>query len=1177
MNKVANVSIVAANVQRLRTVRKRSNFISSLKAKTRLFDIILLSETGPPDADQAQAWNDECKEAGFSSFFTPNNNTAIIWKESVNVAEDETVPRNSLQAEFSDNANRMTDITFKIGSVSTRVVAIYAPAYNHLKDDFFQDLHGLLDQHANRSSMIIGGDWNCVENELIDTDNPDADNIGGQWMRNLLLTHALTDVYRKLHPNKRCVTNDPGGGRTKRRLDRIYVSADYVDLIKRSSSWTKLAQSTHVPVAARFYMPGAVEVGAGKFKLGLHVMASDATAEYVTSLIEQLHGSAVIQHPDDPVRAWNRTKEMLLPHLQELSMAMNRFRRATKPEEYELQGQYGSALKSRVDPMLAGASSIFIRLRQVRANDLVPSLKVDDTIVSEPDDLLGAARDFFAELYDNKAADEDAIRDICAHFKARMPEAVAQSLEEDYTDEEMKKAVSKCKTRSSPGPDGLPVEFYSRTWRATGPILTEVANFIAENDPARLPTKIAHLHLLHKKGDHDQLANKRPISLINADERIISKAHNRRLAPLLKHIVSPSQTGFIPGRWIGTNIATMQACLDAPPPGARQVDGLMAVMDFEKAYDRLAYRYMDTILQHVGFGERARRWYKATYCNQTAAVFMNGWLSTPFSILSGVRQGDPLAPSLFAIFVEGFACAIRRRVTGLKPCFTSVHHDYRLKEMLFADDAVCGLKDWTDADKLLRAIKVYEKASGSRLSVSKCHITPIGSFRNSHLTTWKGWNLNRDQFRYLGIQVGVRVDYEQWWATILAGVLKRIRGIPMFDLPLAAKCMVLNTYCYSKVLYYDRFAPAPPQVIASIVSASKAAIWGSTRPYVSMERLTTPVDNGGFGLFDLRMQLDVARAQWIFSLLSEESMATRHLAEIRSRLCAPLTTAAFSWDFGDRWGTRKALWKWHAILCHPPPPIFIRAQVATLNALPARWVAYLEAWDRATSIQDRLTDSKTWCLKVLAPNFQVSAGSIPLEWFKGPDGDKLAIDSFKHVTTPFHAAKRPLLIPSSLESRHNFGKKRWMRWWPFLRKIRRIQADAEDTLHLLALNSLHPGAHVGRPTALHSNNRSRTCIMCLTALEETKQHLFIECSFAQRLWSTLFTRAHPPLEDFVCPPVSKSMVARVAQRAVFLDVIWRLSRRRRCSDQALTLISDREFNRIIRQTRARLAGSISSL
>jgi hypothetical protein len=179
-----------------------------------------------------------------------------------------------------------------------------------------------------------------------------------------------------------------------------------------------------------------------------------------------------------------------------------------------------------------------------------------------------------------------------------------------------------------------------------------------EADPA--VSHRAHISLLHKKGDKDLLNNKRPISLINTDERILDQALNMRLCFKLLKLTHPTQTGFVPTRWIGDNIATVQQVLDEGS------GGMLAFLDFEKAYDRLSHNCIKAILMNAGIGPRYRRWTMRSITNASARIVMNGWLSEAFPIQRGLRQGSPLSPSLFALCIEPLAALLRRRLHGIR-------------------------------------------------------------------------------------------------------------------------------------------------------------------------------------------------------------------------------------------------------------------------------------------------------------------------------------------------------------------------------------------------------------------------------------------------------------------------------------------------------------------------------
>ena len=58
--------------------------------------------------------------------------------------------------------------------------------------------------------------------------------------------------------------------------------------------------------------------------------------------------------------------------------------------------------------------------------------------------------------------------------------------------------------------------------------------------------------LLHK-GDGkplDDIAAYRPITLLNADVKLLARMMVARMAPAMEAVIDPTQTAFLPGRWI---------------------------------------------------------------------------------------------------------------------------------------------------------------------------------------------------------------------------------------------------------------------------------------------------------------------------------------------------------------------------------------------------------------------------------------------------------------------------------------------------------------------------------------------------------------------------------------------------------------------------------------------------
>jgi hypothetical protein len=163
--------------------------------------------------------------------------------------------------------------------------------------------------------------------------------------------------------------------------------------------------------------------------------------------------------------------------------------------------------------------------------------------------------------------------------------------------------------------------------------------------------------LLHKKGDRSLPSNYRPISLVNTDVKVLTSVLAARMQPCAAHLVHEDQTGFIKGRSILHNIQRLDDTMDFVRRHAP--DAVIAVLNFEKAFDRVNHTYLYTVLTKMGFHPRVVQVIKCLYSGRTSKILANGRLSPTFDIRRGVLQGDPLSPLLFVLALEPMCSLLR--------------------------------------------------------------------------------------------------------------------------------------------------------------------------------------------------------------------------------------------------------------------------------------------------------------------------------------------------------------------------------------------------------------------------------------------------------------------------------------------------------------------------------------
>ena len=113
--------------------------------------------------------------------------------------------------------------------------------------------------------------------------------------------------------------------------------------------------------------------------------------------------------------------------------------------------------------------------------------------------------------------------------------------------------------------------------------------------------KEAIITLIEKKDkDKRNLSNWRPISLINVDVKIGSKAIAKRLETVLPNITHYNQCAYVKGRTIFDAIRTVDDIMEFTE--RYNINGKMICIDFKKAFDTVSRDFLFKTLHAFGFG-----------------------------------------------------------------------------------------------------------------------------------------------------------------------------------------------------------------------------------------------------------------------------------------------------------------------------------------------------------------------------------------------------------------------------------------------------------------------------------------------------------------------------------------------------------------------------------------------
>ena len=151
--------------------------------------------------------------------------------------------------------------------------------------------------------------------------------------------------------------------------------------------------------------------------------------------------------------------------------------------------------------------------------------------------------------------------------------------------------------------------------------------------------------------------NWRPVSLLNVDYKILTKALATRLQGMLKNIINPDQVGYLAGHSIDENIRTTADILTYCK--SYNKSAYITPIDFEKAFDSVRLSVLVKCLKAFNFGDSFISWVKILYSNIESWVTNNGKSSNFFRLERGIRQGCCLSALLFIVVVELLAVGVR--------------------------------------------------------------------------------------------------------------------------------------------------------------------------------------------------------------------------------------------------------------------------------------------------------------------------------------------------------------------------------------------------------------------------------------------------------------------------------------------------------------------------------------
>lgn len=150
---------------------------------------------------------------------------------------------------------------------------------------------------------------------------------------------------------------------------------------------------------------------------------------------------------------------------------------------------------------------------------------------------------------------------------------------------------------------------------------------------------------------------------------------------------------------------------------------LVVKLDMAKAYTRVSWKYLIVVMRKFGFSERILDMIVRLISSNWYSMLMNGQSFGFFQSSRGLKQGDPISPTLFIIVVEVLSRGLNRLFGD--PQFIGYempkwspqinHLSYIDNTILFCSGHFGSVK------KTNKVLGEYEYVSGQMINLDKSH------------------------------------------------------------------------------------------------------------------------------------------------------------------------------------------------------------------------------------------------------------------------------------------------------------------------------------------------------------------------------------------------------------------------------------------------------------------------
>ena len=421
--------------------------------------------------------------------------------------------------------------------------------------------------------------------------------------------------------------------------------------------------------------------------------------------------------------------------------------------------------------------------------------RVDGSLTKDYTEILEEQSNFYQKLYTSDPLVEFKLKNTTG---ITLNESQKIKLDKEIQEGEIFDAIMTLKPNKTPGCDRLSLAFYRKFYLILKQPLLNLYRKAIQCGCLNATAHRGLINLIPKKARDDLvLKNWRPIVLLCYDYKILSKIIANHMDLVTSDLIGSQQVGFMKNRSIHFNIKkTMEIVSYLNKKGS---PGVIAIIDFEKCFDRIEHVAIRGALKYFNFGEEFINMVFLLFTNIELCTQNNGCLSKTFYKQCGINQGCNGSPGIYLYTSEVMAHILKEKLQGLSI------HGIRNVLSQFADDTSIFLTfEHLEINTFCQTMRHVEANTGLKISYEKTSLYRVGSLVGSNAQMYTSKQLNWTDVNISTLGIEISTD-----GTIVSHnfdvIIEKMRSVMdnwyNRSLSLMGKIMIINTLMGSLFVY----------------------------------------------------------------------------------------------------------------------------------------------------------------------------------------------------------------------------------------------------------------------------------------------------------------------------------------------------------------------------------------